>query len=141
MGNLDFTNQPGFSWYCLLLLGSGVAMVVLALLRGQSKGSRIANLIFGLGFCGYGFYLTFMFQGGSYFIFFKAFILPVVLIVNTFRSAAAKRNQKTVVQQPVANQAFYAQQQAQFAQMHGAQDAAAYPIEPVDGTPGPTTAV
>jgi hypothetical protein len=91
LGNLDFTNHAGFSWYCLLLMGSGIAMLVLSGVRVQARGARIANLIFGLGFLGYGFYLTFLFPGGHYFVFFKAFILPVLLIVNGIRSIAARR--------------------------------------------------
>lgn len=85
MGNLDFTNQPGFSWYCILLLVSGVALLVLGPVPGLSRGSRIANLLFGLGFLGYGIYLVFVFHGGTYFLLFKAFIVPVVLIVNAVR--------------------------------------------------------
>lgn len=91
MGNLDFTNQVGFSWYCVLLMFSGIAMLVMALVRGPTRGVKIANLIFGAGFLIYGLYLTFLFQGGTYFIFFKAFILPALLIVNTIRSAVRGR--------------------------------------------------
>ncbi len=91
MGNLDFTNHAGFSWYCLLLMGSGVAMLLIGVVRGQTRGAQIANLIFGAGFLGYGFYLTFFFGGGTYFVFFKAFILPVVLIASSVRSILAHR--------------------------------------------------
>ena len=91
MGNIDFTNHAGFSWYCLLLMFTGIAMLVIALVRGQTSVSKILNVVFGAGFLIYGFYLTFLFHGGTYFVFFKAFILPALLIVNTIRSAARRR--------------------------------------------------
>ena len=91
MGNLDFAHHVGFSWYCLLLMFSGVAMLVTAVLRNQTTQRRVIRAFFGVGFFIYGFYLTFIFGGGSYFLFFQAFIVPVLLIVDTFRSQAARR--------------------------------------------------
>ena len=90
--NLNFSSHAMFSWYVVLLLVSGAIMLVLAAVRvGQRPAGRIINLIAGLGFLGYGIYLGFIFTGGTYFVFFKAFILPVLLIVNTVRSATARR--------------------------------------------------
>lgn len=106
VGNLDFTNNAGFSWYCILLLVSGIALVVMGPVPGLNKGTRVLNLVFGLGFLGYGIYLTFFFDGGSYFIFFKAFIAPVVLIVNTIREVrAAQLSRRTPAPQPFPGQA------------------------------------
>jgi len=51
---------------------------------------RVLNVVFGLGFLGYGVYLAFFFTGGHYEIFFKAFILPVLLIVRSLRARPAK---------------------------------------------------
>lgn len=100
MGNLDFTNHAGFSWYCLFLMFSGIALLVIAVLRNQQQRQRrIVQAVFGIGFFGYGFYLTFIFGGGSYFIFFYAFIVPVMLIINAFRGEPARRQP---VQPPVA---------------------------------------
>jgi len=92
MGNLDFSAQPLFSWYVVLLLFSGVALLVLGALNAgrQSTGWRILNLVIGLGFIGYGVYLGFVFKGGTYIVFFKALIVPVLLIVNTVRSRSAR---------------------------------------------------
>jgi len=91
MGNLDFANHAGFSWYCLFLMFSGIALLVLAVLKKQLPQRRIVQAIFGLGFFGYGFYLTFIWGGGSYFVFFYAFVVPVMLIVNAFRGNATRR--------------------------------------------------
>jgi uncharacterized membrane protein YtjA (UPF0391 family) len=91
MGNLDFSNSPGFSWYCVLLLISGIAMLGMTGVPGASTGSRVANLLFGLGFALYALYLIFVFEGGHYMMFFKAFILPVLLIVGTIKSITEKR--------------------------------------------------
>src|SRR3954452_16795490 len=85
--NIDFDARPGFSIYVLLLMFSGVVMIVLAspAVKRSSTGVRVLNGIFGAGCFGYGFYLAFIFDGGTYLIFFKAFTLPVVLIVRTIR--------------------------------------------------------
>jgi hypothetical protein len=98
MGNLDFAHNAGFSWYCLLLMFSGIAMLVVSVVRNQSTQRRVVRAIFGLGFFGYGFYLTFLFGGGHYFLFFQAFIVPVLLIADTLRSRGVRRQpQRSVV--------------------------------------------
>lgn len=91
MGNLDFSGHPGFSWYVVLLIISGVAMLGLAAAFPSRPLHRGLNGVFGLGFVGYGIYLAFIFSGGTYVIFFKAFILPVVLIASTIRARVGAR--------------------------------------------------
>ena len=92
--NLDFSAEPLFSWYVVLLFISGVAMLGIGSTNfgGLSIGWRIFNVLAGLGFAGYGIYLGFIFEGGEYIIFFKAFILPVVLIVQFVRSLGARNS-------------------------------------------------
>ena len=86
--NLDFGLEPLFSWYVVLLCLSGVVMVALAAIKAgdRSVGSRALSAVAGIGFLGYGIYLGFIFQGGSYLMFFQAFILPALLVVNFVRS-------------------------------------------------------
>jgi hypothetical protein len=86
--NLDFGLEPLFSWYVVLLCLSGVVMVALAAIKAgnQSAASRALSAVAGLGFLGYGIYLGFIFDGGSYMMFFQAFILPALLVVNFVRS-------------------------------------------------------
>ena len=100
--NIDFSNQPGFSAYVLLLMASGLAMVVMAspAVRHSTMVLRVLNTLIGLGFFGYGFYLAFLFDGGSYIMFFRAFILPVVLIFRTLQSA--RRSRRSSVQATAA---------------------------------------
>jgi hypothetical protein len=98
VGNLDFTHQAGFSWYCLFLMFSGIALLVIAVLRNQAPQRRIVQALFGIGYFGYGFYLTFIFNGGHYVMFLYAFILPVLLIMGAFRGTARRPQ----VQPPVA---------------------------------------
>jgi hypothetical protein len=107
--NLDFSSNPLFSWYVVLLIFSGLVMLVMGVLNtgGLTKGWRVLNALFGVGFFGYGIYLGFVFQGGSYIIFFKAFILPVLMIVNFFRSMSARQKVKTA---QAAQAAMYAGQ-------------------------------
>jgi hypothetical protein len=76
-----------FNWYVALLAISGIAMLVMAVVRqGQSVVSRSINGIFGAVYLGYAIYLEFFFDGGSYLIFFQAFLLPVLMLVNFFRN-------------------------------------------------------
>jgi hypothetical protein len=92
--NLDFS-APGFSAYVLLLMGSGIAMVVIAspAVRQSSMLLRVLNTVVGLAYFGYGFYLTFLFHGGRYVLFFQAFIVPVLLIVRTVQGNRIARRQ------------------------------------------------
>ncbi|MGM9468243.1 hypothetical protein [Streptomyces murinus] len=105
--NLDFSAEPLFSWYVVLLFISGAAMLILGVVNagGLSKGWRAFNVIVGLGFMGYGIYLGCIFQGGTYIVFFKAFILPIMVIVNFFRSLS--RRKATPAPQPMATPAPY----------------------------------
>jgi hypothetical protein len=90
--NLNFSTHSLFSWYVVLLLLSGVVMLVMTAVRvDQKPARRILSLLFGVGFLGYGIYLGFIFNGGSYFVFFQVFILPVVLVASSLRSAARRR--------------------------------------------------
>ncbi|MFD5175301.1 hypothetical protein ACFWM1_05775 [Nocardia sp. NPDC058379] len=76
-----------FDWYVGLLAFSGIAMIVMANVKGgQSEFAQVLNAVFGIGFLGYAGYLAFVFDGGSYLIFFQAFILPVLLLINFVKS-------------------------------------------------------
>jgi hypothetical protein len=91
MRSLDFAHHAAFSWYCILLMFSGIAMLVTAVLKYQTTQRRVIRAIFGIGFLGYGFYLAFIWGGGHYLVFFQAFVVPVLLIIDTIRSQAARR--------------------------------------------------
>ncbi|WP_406199265.1 hypothetical protein OH807_16490 [Kitasatospora sp. NBC_01560] len=106
--NLDFTAEPLFSWYVLLLAFSGIAMVVLGAINlggGLSGGWRAINVLGGIAFAGYAYYLAFVFEGNEYRIFFQAFILPVLLIANAVKAMLARGN--TPAPQPVPGAAPY----------------------------------
>lgn len=99
--NIDFGADPTFSSYVLLLMFSGIVMIVLATPKVRSSvWLRILNVVVGLGFFGYGFYLAFLFDGGTYFLFFKAFILPAVLVFRTIQGAIASRRSAPVTPAP-----------------------------------------
>jgi drug/metabolite transporter (DMT)-like permease len=104
MGNLDFTHNAGFSWYCLLLLISGIALLVLGPLKGIPKNAKLVNVLCGAGFLAYGLYMTFLFQGTSYFVLFKLFVVPVLLIVNSIRAARTKPSPAPVAFTPMPQQ-------------------------------------
>src|SRR5450755_4577999 len=89
--NLNFSTHSLFSWYVVLLLLSGVVMLAFTALRVGQPAGRILNLLVGVGLLGYGIYLGFIFNGGTYVMFFQVFLLPVLLVINSLRSAARRR--------------------------------------------------
>ena len=81
-----------FNLYVPFLILSGIAMLVIAGVKsGQNKARRISNAIFGAAFTGYGLYLLLFFRGRHYVLFFYAFILPILMIVQFFRDRSALR--------------------------------------------------
>jgi hypothetical protein len=84
MGNLDFTNNAGFSAYCVALLVAGLVMITVSALsyawRAKVSAVMIGMLI-GLAALGYGLYLIFAFKGGTYFISYYVFAAPVLWTV------------------------------------------------------------
>ncbi|GAA0942860.1 hypothetical protein GCM10009554_35760 [Kribbella koreensis] len=153
--NLDFGLDPVFSWYVVLLCISGVVMVGMAAVKSadQSPGSRALSVLAGLAFLGYGIYLGFIFDGGSYMMFFQAFILPALLVVNFIRSVVAKptppqpyqgahaqQYQTIPQQQPYPNTppqpSPYGQAQPTAA-THAGEPTQPYPGQPYPGQPQP----
>ena len=92
--NIDFSQDPKFSTYVILLMFSGLAMLIAS--SAAKDRTRWWDLLFGAGFLGYGFYLAFIFDGGSYQIFFYAFVLPVVMIVRTIKERNEAKKQPVV---------------------------------------------
>ncbi|MFI5710968.1 hypothetical protein [Kribbella sp. NPDC051620] len=150
--NLDFGLDPVFSWYVVLLCLSGIVMVVLgAINKGeQSAGSRALGVLAGVAFLGYGIYLGFIFDGGSYMMFFQAFILPALLVVNFVRSVMAKQTppqpyqgahaqqyQGVPPQQPYPNTPAQPQPYAQPSPYDQTQPYAGEPTQPYPGQPQP----
>jgi hypothetical protein len=75
-------------FYIAALAVAGLVLAVLAAINfgGQSPGMRILNAVIGLGFLGYAFYLFFLFDGGSFRLFYYPFILPVLLVIQAVRN-------------------------------------------------------
>jgi hypothetical protein len=112
-----------FYVYALLLILSGIAMLVMALVRTDyAKRRQVVNFILGAGFTIYGLYLLLAFQGGHYVIFYYVFVLPILMIVQFFRDRTAARSRRPSPGQPYspvpgqaynpASQQGYAPQQA-----------------------------
>ena len=82
--------------YIAALAISGVLLVALGATNfiKQSTGLRVLNVVIGLAFLGYAFYLFFIFDGGTYRIFIYAFILPVLLIITAIRQSRTQQQQR-----------------------------------------------
>ncbi|MFU8875063.1 hypothetical protein [Micromonospora sp. SL4-19] len=112
-----------FLIYDLLLLLGGIAMVVTGLaIREQGKLARVLNVVVGLAFFCYGFYLMFLFEGGEYRIFIYVFVLPVLLIVRAVK--ARKQAREEAAAQQVAGPAYPDQGQ------YGQAPQPGYPAQP-----------
>jgi hypothetical protein len=85
------SSDTGFLLYVGLLAISGALLIVMGVsgFGRQSVGLRVLDVLFGLGFLGYAFYLFFIFDGGTYTVFFYAFIVPILLVVRAIRGARA----------------------------------------------------
>ncbi|MFF2349363.1 hypothetical protein ACFVVL_06250 [Kitasatospora sp. NPDC058115] len=129
--NLDFDAEPLFSWYVVLLAVSGIALLVIGAvnLGGLKIGWRILNVLAGLGFTGYAYYLAFVFEGGTYTLFFKAFILPVALIANAVKALVSRSETPAAPPAPAASPY---QPDAQYPQQGGQ-----YPPAPQAQAPAP----
>jgi hypothetical protein len=119
-----------FLIYDLLLLLGGIALVAIGIaIKEQGTGARILNVVIGLAFFAYGFYLMFLFEGGSYRIFFYVFILPILLIVRAVKARKEAR------EQAAAHQFAGAPQPGQFAPSAPGQPAQGWPAP--QGQPDP----
>lgn len=99
-------SEGQFLGYIAALAVSGLLLVVLAALPlGASTGGRVLNAVIGLAMLGYAFYLFFIFEGGDVQIFLYVFIVPVLLIVQTFKSIKEKREAEADAQAQAQAQA------------------------------------
>ncbi|QLQ36783.1 hypothetical protein [Micromonospora robiginosa] len=98
-------------------------------IKEQGTGSRILNVVVGLAFFGYGFYLLFLFDGGDYRIFFYVFILPILLIVRAVKARKEAR------ERAAAHQFAGPPQQGMFPPSGHGQPAPGFP--PAQGQPAP----
>ncbi|MFJ8830691.1 hypothetical protein [Micromonospora aurantiaca] len=127
-----------FLLYTLLLMLGGIAMVVVgAVVKEQGTGSRILNVVIGLAFFGYGFYLLFLFDGDSYRIFFYVFVLPILLIVRAVKARKEAREQAAAQQYAGGQQYPGAQQYPGGPQYPGGQQQPGMYPGAGHGQPGP----
>lgn len=118
MGNLDFTNNAGFSAYCVALLVAGLIMLVLAgiaVVQRMGTAAIISTTVAGLAGLGYALYLIFLFQGGTYYMSLYIFILPIVVVaqfVQTRPPQGWNKQAKQHQQQVKAGAAAYGQRTA-----------------------------
>ncbi|MGA5820500.1 hypothetical protein ACPC54_21855 [Kitasatospora sp. NPDC094028] len=100
MNNLDFSAEPLFSWYVVALAVSGILLLGLgAFAFGVKFLPRILAIAAGLGLLYYAYYMTFVFEGGTYTLYYKLFVLPVLLIVYMVKAIVERSNAKTKGQQ------------------------------------------
>lgn len=142
MGDLDFTNNAGFSIYCVVLVVVGIAVIVMSALsaRWRAKPSSIVvGVLLGLVALGYGLYLIFVFKDGTYFVSYYVFVLPVLWAVRLVQARVPGRRpkghgarSKQFKQQVKAGEVAY---QEHMAQVKAMQDAAAAQAAGASGQP------
>jgi hypothetical protein len=130
--NIDFGKDSLFSWYCVMLTITGLFALAASFMPRQKVRHRIVAVVAGLGVLGYAYHLVYMFHGGTYYVDFKVFLLPVLLLGAVIRGLATRRDAKLAPkrraareEQWAADTAWYAQRQARAAQAQTTQQ----PIE------------
>jgi hypothetical protein len=96
LNNLDFSAEPLFSWYVVALAFSGISVLVFGALpiAGLKVVLRIVSILVGLGLLGYAYYLAFVFEGGTYTLYYKVFIVPIAVIVASVKAIVERSNAK-----------------------------------------------
>jgi hypothetical protein len=80
-----------FQTYVIALGVSAVILLLAAIVGfGATAGARAISALIGLGFLGYAIYLEFFLGAGTFKMYYYAFALPVVVLVNLYRSRRAK---------------------------------------------------
>ena len=93
-----------FLGYIALLFVSGVLLAVLGIGGfGQSRLARVVDGVFAAAFLIYGAYLLLFFDGGSVFISYYAFIVPILAVVQVVK-ARKNRSEARAVAPPAARQ-------------------------------------
>jgi hypothetical protein len=99
-------SDGAFYGYIALLFASGVLLAVLAVVGfGQTKLARVFDGIFALAFLAYSLYLLLFFDGGDVRIFFYAFLVPILAVVQMVKGAKAQREAAAAAQHSVPPQA------------------------------------
>ena len=118
----------------IMLLVSGLIMIVTGAWTVQTrKVAGILNIVAGLLFFGYGVYLAFIFTGGTYFIPFKAFIVPFLTVGYAIRD---RRSAKALT----ANKQAAMAAQWQTAPAPAPYTPGQFPIAQAPGQPAPAAA-
>lgn len=87
-------SDGAFYGYIALLFISAILLAVLGLAGfGQSKGARIFDGIAAAAFLAYSIYLLLFFEGGEVRIFFYAFAVPVLAVVQMVKARKARQEE------------------------------------------------
>ena len=86
-------SEGEFHAYEAALFISGALLVLVAVLPflRQPIGIRVLNGLIGVAMLSYGFYLAFIFDGGTFFESYYVFIVPILLIINVVKQARANK--------------------------------------------------
>ena len=90
MGNLDFSNNAGFSWYCVALVVVGIGLIVASPLTRPRTAGIVVGVLIGAAMLVYGLYLAFIFRGGTYYVSFYVIVAPVLFVAALIRTAKRK---------------------------------------------------
>jgi phosphate/sulfate permease len=91
--DVTVVSDSTFMMYVIALGVSGALLLLVALIGfGSTVASRVISAVVGLAFAGYAIYLQFLMPDDATFnIFYAAFIVPVLVLIQVFRSRKQKR--------------------------------------------------
>jgi len=93
--DVTVVSESTFMTYVIALGVSGALLLLIALIGfGSTVASRVVSAVVGLAFAGYAIYLQWIMADDATFnIYYYAFIVPVLVIIQVFRSRKQKKEE------------------------------------------------
>jgi hypothetical protein len=93
--DVTVVSDSAFMTYVIALGVSGALLILVALVGfGSTVASRVISGLVGLAFAGYAIYLQFfMADDATFSMYYYAFIVPVLVLIQVFRSRKQKKEE------------------------------------------------
>jgi hypothetical protein len=96
--DVTVVSESTFMTYVIALGASGALLLLVAIIGfGSTVASRVISALVGLAFAGYAIYLQFfMADDATFNMYYYAFIVPILVIIQVFRSRKQKKEAEAI---------------------------------------------